>query len=307
MIVPEFDAVAICGPTSAGKSEAALLVAEALGGEIVNADSRQVYRDMPIGMGLPPADSMRRVPHHLYAFVDPCERYSAGAYVSDAREACDAIIARGNRPVVVGGTGFYVDALRGTMPLDRPFGDDAVRARMHAEATTHPHDALREWLEVLSPEAASHVPPGDRYRTVRALEGALAKRAMAQPRPPEPTHRTLRVRVAVLSVEPYELARRIALRVEAMFDGGLVDEAAAIARKCADAPALSGFGYAEALAYLRGEILREDAIRLAIARTCRYAKRQRTWFRRMRDAVLVDAEDPRDAAAAVTAIARESA
>jgi tRNA dimethylallyltransferase len=307
VIVRDFDALAVCGPTAAGKSEAAVLVAELLGGEIINADSRQVYRDMTIGTGAPSAASLPRVPHHLYAFVDPCRRYSAGEYVIDARSACDAIVSRGNLPIIVGGTGFYVDALRGSMPLDRPHGDDHVRARVRAEASTHPHEALREWLAAMSPDAAAKVTPGDRYRTLRAIEGVLARRSVAPPDPHMPIAPAPRVRVAVLAVETRELARRISSRVREMFDRGLVDEATSIAARCVDAPALTGLGYAEALGYVRGEITRDEAIRSAIARTCRYAKRQRTWFRRMRDALVVEGDDPRRSAEAIAEFARGTA
>jgi tRNA dimethylallyltransferase len=291
VIVRDFDALAVCGPTAAGKSEAAVLVAELLGGEIVNADSRQVYRDMTIGTCAPSAASLRRVPHHLYAFVDPCRRYSAGEYVIDARSACDAIVSRGNLPIIVGGTGFYVDTLRG----------------VRAEASTHPHEALREWLAAMSPDAAAKVTPGDRYRTLRAIEGVLARRSVSPPDPHMPIAPAPRVRVAVLAVETRELARRISSRVREMFDRGLVDEAISIAARCVDAPALTGLGYAEALGYVRGEITRDEAIRSAIARTCRYAKRQRTWFRRMRDALVVEGDDPRRSAEAIAEFARGTA
>jgi tRNA dimethylallyltransferase len=304
--VPSFDAIAICGPTAAGKSEAAILVAEAIGGEIVNADSRQIYRDMPIGTGLPPPDAMARVPHHLFAFVDPCERFSAGAYVEEALRAIDAIAARGRVPVIVGGTGFYVDALRGAMPLDRPFADDAVRARVRLEAAIHPHETLREWLEAIAPNAAAEVPANDRYRTRRFLETALTARSKQAGPAASTPQRLPRVRIAVMDVDPDELALRIAARVRAMYDAGLALEAHAVWLRCPDAPALTGLGYAESLGWYRGEATRDEAIRASIERTRRYAKRQRTWFRRMRDAKLVSGTDMRTAADAIAALAREN-
>jgi tRNA dimethylallyltransferase len=119
-------ALIICGPTSSGKSEIALALAAQMRGEIVNADSRQVYRGMDIGTGMPPRSAFDLVPHHLYGFVDPSQRYSAARYVLDADAAIAAICARGGLPIVVGGTGFYIEALMGTMTLDRPPGDDAL-------------------------------------------------------------------------------------------------------------------------------------------------------------------------------------
>jgi len=303
-----FEAIAICGPTSSGKSAIAVAVAEAVGGEILNADSRQIYRDMPIGTGAPGDDLRRRVPHHLFGFVDPCERYSAGAYVADAAAVIRDIIGRGRLPIVVGGTGLYVEALAGTMPMDRPVADDAVRDRVRREAAVHPTEFLHEWLALAAPDAARRVDARDRYRTLRALEAAFIARAAGA----APHHRIaperpfVAMRVALLDVDAGELAARIRTRVRAMYDGGLVEEAVAIWRRCADAPALTGLGYAEALAWHRGESSRAEAVEATIARTLRYAKRQRAWFRRIRDGVAVDANDPSAAAAAIERLARET-
>jgi tRNA dimethylallyltransferase len=303
-----FDAIAICGPTSSGKSEIAVRAAEAIGGEIVNADSRQVYRGMSIGTGAPDEAMRKRVPHHLFGFVDPCVRYSAGAYVVDAVAAIQAIAARGRVPIVVGGTGLYVEALGGSMPMDRPVADDAIRERVRREAAAHPHEYLYGWLAVIAPDVAKRVELRDRYRTLRALESVLMVRSgNASPHHGiAGTQRHVAMRVALLVVEDDALHARIAARVRAMYEEGLVDEAVAIWRRCPDSPALTGLGYAEALAWFRGESLRAEAVDATIARTLRYAKRQRTWFRRIRDGVDVDASDPTAAAAAIERMARES-
>ena len=297
------DAIAICGPTSSGKSEVALLVARALGGEIVNADSRQIYAGLPIGTGAPTPEQLQSVPHHLFGFVDPCTRYSAGAYVADAVAAIEDIRDRGGVPIVVGGTGLYVEALAGTMPMDRPVADDLVRRRVVDEAHVHPHEVLHAWLGVLDPPAAARVPTGDRYRTLRALEAALSHAQPAR----GVSKKNVALRLAVLDVDAVMLRARIAARVRAMYGSGLVEEAIAVWRRCADAPALTGLGYAEALAWFRGEATRAGAIDAAIVRTQRYAKRQRTWFRRMRDAIAVDGANAHAAAAVIVRVARETA
>ena len=285
------------------------MVAEAIDGEIVNADSRQVYRDIPVGTGAPSAAMMRRVPHHLFGFVDPCERYSAGAYVHDALAAIDGIIARGRMPIVVGGTGLYVEALAGTMPMDRPIADDEVRLRVRREAHLHPQHALHDWLRALSPASAARVTDRDLYRTLRALESALmARSGRALPaRDGAGAASHISMPVAILRLADGELRARIESRVRSMFDAGLVDEALAVRRRCADAPALTGLGFAEALCWLDGEATRDDAIAATVRRTIRYAKRQRTWFGRMRDAVEVDASSTDVAAAAIARWARERA
>jgi tRNA dimethylallyltransferase len=302
-----FDAIAICGPTSSGKSEIAVRVAEAIDGEIVNADSRQVYRDMSIGTGAPGDEMRRRVPHHLFGFVDPCVRYSAGAYVVDAVAAIRGIASRGRMPIVVGGTGLYVEALGGTMPMDRPVPDDEIRQRVRREASVHPNAFLHAWLATIAPEAAKRVEQRDRYRTLRALESALMRRSgKVSHHHIIAAKRHVALFVVLLVVDDAALHARIDARVRSMYDESLVEEAVAIWRRCPDSPALTGLGYAEALAWFRGESLRGEAVDATIARTLRYAKRQRTWFRRIRDGVDVDASDPAAAAAAIERLARES-
>lgn len=306
------EALCVCGPTSSGKSDAALAAADDVGGEIVNADSRQIYEDMPIGTGWPSADAMARVPHHLYGIVSPADRYSAARFVADARSTIREIASRGRLAVLVGGTGFYIEALAGTMPIDRPAGSDELRTRVRREAQLHSHETLREWLGALDPAAATRVPAGDRYRTIRALEAALAKReerterAAAAPEPRAPGAQ-IRLRILVMHVVRAELRLRIAARVRAMFDAGLEEEARSIRARWPEAPALSSIGYAEALAIADGTATRTEAIARCTLRTSQYAARQDTWFRRLRSAHVIEAGDRTAASRAVTAAARETA
>ncbi len=300
-----FAALCICGPTSAGKSACAVAVAEALDGEIVNADSRQIYAAMRIGTGWPSVQAMQRIPHHMYGSISPTERYSAGRFVEDAGAAIRSIALRGRLPILVGGTGLYVEALGGTMPMDRPIGDETVRARVRAESIVHPHEALRDWLSALDPSAAQRVRPGDRYRTLRALEAALARRHALR----EPTRlraHDIRLNVMVLTVSRDVLRRRIRARVDEMLDAGIVAEALAVRARWPDAPALTGIGFAEAIAYADGATTLAETRERIVLRTSRYASRQATWFRRMRGAIAIDASDIDSAARAVTAAARES-
>ncbi|HEV2879130.1 MAG TPA: tRNA (adenosine(37)-N6)-dimethylallyltransferase MiaA, partial [Candidatus Eremiobacteraceae bacterium] len=245
-------ALVICGPTSSGKSEIALAIAEQLGGEIVNADSRQIYRGMSIGTGMPSQTAFERIQHHLYGFVDPGQRYSAARYTHDADAAISAIAARGRLPVVVGGTGFYIEALVGTMPLDRPPGDEVLRERLRREAQMHPPDVLWEWLSVLSPDRAASTRRSDPYRILRALESALIERTEIETSEHAPQRPKLEYVIAVLQLPRSVLRTRITQRVHEMFALGLVNEAQAVRAYTADAPALSGLGYAEALTMLDG-------------------------------------------------------
>jgi tRNA dimethylallyltransferase len=269
----------IAGATASGKTELALALAERFDAEIVGADSRQVYRGMPIGTAAPTDDERARVPHHLVAFLDPHERYSAARFVVDARAAIDAIQARGRRAIVAGGTGFYIRALAGDVALDAAY-DPNVRARLAAEARIHPPDVLAAWLAALAPERAAAIVPNDPYRVTRALEVALTSRL-----PPDgerdatlPTLRAAGIPFVklVLESEPGALLARIERRVDGMLAAGLLDEAERIG---ADATAADAVGYREALAYLMGLSTRVELRTQLIRNTRRYAKRQATWFR----------------------------
>ncbi len=280
----------LTGPTASGKSALALELAEAFDAEIVGADSRQIYRDMTIGTAAPPAADRARVPHHLIAFLDPAERYSAARYVVEARAAIDGIRARGRRALVVGGTGFYVRALAGDVTLDAAH-DGALRARLAREARTHPPEALAAWLHALAPERARAIDVNDPYRIARALEIALAARANpAPPRGPLPTLRAGGIPYLKLwlEVDPADLQARIERRVDAMLAAGLVEEAERIGL---DAVAADAVGYREALAFASGWSTAPELRAQLIRATRRYAKRQATWFRTEPDLVRVPSGD----------------
>lgn len=291
----------LAGPTASGKTELALALAERFGAEIVGADSRQIYRGMPIGTAAPTAEQLARVPHHLIAFLDPHERYSAARFVLDARRAIDEIAARGRRAIVAGGTGFYLRALAGDVTLDAAY-DPAVRTRLAAEARVHPHEVLADWLAVLAPERAAAIASNDPYRVARALEVALAGRTStgAERRTSTPLGAgsvkglpTLRAGgipfvKLVLETEPGVLAERIERRVDGMLAAGLLDEAERIG---SDAVAADAVGYREALAFLAGWSTAAELRTQLIRSTRRYAKRQATWFRSEPGVVRVSAAE----------------
>jgi len=270
----------LAGPTASGKTELAIALAERFDAEIVGADSRQIYRGMPIGTAAPTNAQRARVPHHLVAFLDPHERYSAARYVLDARRAIDDITARGRRAIVAGGTGFYLRALAGDVALDRAY-DPAVRNRLAGEARVHPPKVLAEWLAALAPERAALIAPNDPYRVTRALEVALAGRT-AEPVLSRveglPTLRAARIPFVklVLETEPAVLAERIERRVDGMLAAGLLEEAERVG---GDAVAADAVGYREALAFLGGWSTAAELRAQLIRSTRRYAKRQVTWFR----------------------------
>jgi len=261
------------GPTASGKSALALELAERFDAEIVGADSRQIYRGMPLGTAAPSAAQRARVRHHLVEFLDPHERYSAARYANDARCAIAEIHARGKRALVAGGTGFYVRALTGDVELSDVF-DPALRDRLAREARLHPPEVLHAWLEARAPARAAQIAAGDRYRVVRALEIALGGGARNDAR--DAPQAALAFKKVALEVDQAILDGRIELRVDAMLAGGFVEEAERVG---AAAVAADAVGYPEALAYLAGYSSAEELRTQLVRSTRRYAKRQRTWFR----------------------------
>lgn len=273
--------IALVGPTATGKSDLALDLAERLGAvEVVNADAMQLYRGMDVGTAKLPAARRRGVAHHLLDVLDVTETATVAAYQRDARAAVDAVRARGGVPVVVGGSGLYVQALLDD--LDFPGTDPAVRARLDAEAAERGPAALHARLATVDPDAAAGILPSNTRRIVRALEVVeITGRPFAAglPRPGRPRHDALLVG---LDRETRLLDERIEHRVDAMLAGGLVDEVTTLAaRGLRDgATASRAVGYREVLDHLDGVIDLAEARRRTVVATRRLVRRQRSWFRR---------------------------
>jgi tRNA dimethylallyltransferase len=305
--VSERPVVAIVGVTAGGKTALGEALADALGGEVVCADSRQVYRELEIGTGKPtPAERSAR-PHHLFDVVELGARASAGGYGRAAGETCAAIHARGKVPVLVGGSGLYLEAAqRGLSPV--PPSAPAIRARLRGEAEARGIEALHARLRRDDPATAARLAPRDAQRITRALEVLEASG-----RPLSAWHADAAQpgvagewRVIEVTLAPRALAQRIERRTRDMFDHGLVEETAALlAAGHGDAlHALRAVGYDEAMALLDGDMTRAAAEERTNLRTRQLAKRQRTWFRHRVEATPLDAEM---GAAAVLAAALRAA
>ncbi len=272
--------VAIVGPTAVGKTALALALAPRWRGEVVSADSRQVYRYMDIGTAKATPAERRAVPHHLIDVVDPDEPYTLADYQRDAYAAIDAIHARGGLPLLVGGTGLYVRAALGGFAIPHVAPAAEVRHRLEEYARRHGGDALYERLRAVDPEAAARIDPRNVRRAVRALEvfEVTGQRFSAlQARRPPPW----RVLQLGLTVERAELYRRIDARVDWQIEHGLVAETEGLLARgygC-DLPAMSGLGYRQICMCLRGEVSLAEAITLIKTRTHRFARQQYTWFR----------------------------
>jgi tRNA dimethylallyltransferase len=275
----------LAGPTASGKTELAIALAQRFGAEIVGADSRQIYRSMPIGTAAPTPEQLSAVPHHCVAFVDPHERYSAALYARDGLAAIRAILDRGKRAIVAGGTGFYIRALTGGVELAAQF-DEALRERLAKEARLHAPEFLHEWLSYRDRARATALHPRDTYRVLRALEIALAPDARARIGPlPTLAGEGIEWVTVFLDVPLTDLDARIAARCDRMLASGLIEEAERIGVRAAAADAV---GYPQVLTYLHGWSTRGE-LRESLARaTRRYARRQRAWFRAERDVLWLE-------------------
>ena len=285
--------VVICGPTAAGKTALGVDVAAKLGGELVGADSMQVYRHLDIGTATPTPAELAGVPHHLLSYVDPDEPYDAARYARDADRAIAAIARRGRRPVVVGGSGLYLRVLlRG---LQRgPAPDPKLRARLEARAAEAGTAALHGELARLDPEAAARLHPNDGVRILRALEVSLATGEPMTAWQRRHGFGERRYPALLLGVgRPREALReRIELRVARMIKAGFLDEVRGIlGRGYADTlRPLQGLGYKRMCQHLRGELSLDEAVERTRSDTWRYSRRQRTWFNREPDLEWVPAD-----------------
>jgi len=285
----------VAGPTAVGKTAVALEVAEELDGEIVIADSRQVYRGLEIGTAKPTADERSRVPHHMLDVVDLGQRYTAADFAAQAGETIDAIRSRGRVPVVCGGTGLYLAALAGLLdPVEEGAGEserEEARARVAAIPATERHAALARVDE----PSATRLHAADRQRVDRALEvwfltGEPLSRLQSGGGAARP-HLAIR-----LDRPRVELAARIDRRLDAMLDAGLEAEARALWEDgwTPEDPGIDTIGYQEWWPHFEGALGRDETIAAIRTATRQYAKRQTTWFRNQGHYVAVPAGEARD-------------
>jgi tRNA dimethylallyltransferase len=274
--------ICLAGPTGAGKTAAALHLARELGGGVVNFDSRQVYRLFPLITAQPSPAEQAVCPHALYGFLECTEKITAGAFADMARSAIDALLQQGLVPLLVGGTGLYLRALLHGL-AEIPSVPESVARELQEELEERGLPALRGDLARDDPEYAAKIHPNDTQRTLRALE---VHRATGRPltwwheRPVRPTG--LHALKLCMDVDLKRLTPRLARRIEDMVAQGALDEARHAWQACPhpDAPAWSGIGCAELLAWLRNTLDLDEAKALWLRNTRAYAKRQLTWFRK---------------------------
>lgn len=274
--------VVILGPTASGKTALSLVLAERFHGEIVNCDSVAMYREFEIGTAKPAADERSRAPHQLLDCVDPTGFVTAGDYARMARRALSEIKARGNLPIVVGGTGLYLRALLDGL-FAGPQRSEELRQRLRGQAAKKGPSYLHRVLNRIDHKAASRIHANDVPKLIRAIEVCLASRQKMtdlwqRGRDPLRGFRILRIG---LNPDRAKLYERINQRAEQMFKSGLAEETQQLMEKYGDsARALGSLGYKQAVQLLQGKVDLTTAIREAQQAHRNYAKRQMTWFRR---------------------------
>lgn len=275
--------IAVVGPTATGKTRLSVELALRFEGEVVSADSMQIYKGLEIGTAKPTMEEMRGVPHHLVDFVDPSQPFSVADYVSLASKAIVDIRERGKLPVVVGGTGLYVSSLLSGLSFSPQGRDDALRIRLREKAQQEGSQALLEELRSFDPESAARIHPNNVGRVIRAIEvyrvtgvtmSEQLRRSRAVPSPYDS------VVVGLTYRDRAKLYEAIDRRVDRMMSAGLLEEAKAVFAMEHPGTAAQAIGYKEFFPYFQGKCSLDESVEEVKRESRHYAKRQLTWFRR---------------------------
>ena len=285
--------IVICGPTASGKTKLGIDVAKLTDGEIVSCDSMQIYKDMTIGTAKPTDEERSLAVHHLIDFVEPNQRYSVADYKIDAENTIEDIIKRNKMPIIVGGTGLYLNSLIYGIEYPEVETDLEYRKYLDERVDREGLEPLYEEARKIDEEATKKISSNDRKRILRIIEmyhsTGKTKTELEEESKKGPKYE---YKVFVLSMDRSLLYDRINKRVDLMIEQGLIDEVKNVVRKYDKFPtAMQGLGYKEVVQYLKGEITREEMIEKIKQETRRYAKRQLTWFRSYKNAIWLDAMD----------------
>ena len=287
--------VIIAGPTATGKTAVSVELASRLKGSIISADSMQVYRGMDIGSAKVTEDEKRGIPHYLIDVADPADSWNVVRFQKEAMHAVDAIVSEGRLPFLVGGTGFYIQALLYGIDFTQMEADNDDRASMEEEARRNGPEALHRRLQEIDPEAAGAIHPNNVKRIIRALEfarnsgGLKISEHNRRERMREPAFRAV---FFVLTMDRRKLYERIDARVDLMMQKGLADEVRRLRAGglTASDVSMQGIGYRQIFPALEGQYSLEEAVRLIKRDSRHFAKRQLTWFRREKDVIWIDTD-----------------
>ena len=284
--------IILTGPTAVGKTKASIGLAKAVDGEIISADSMQVYRHMDIGSAKIKPEEMEGIPHHLIDVLEPDDEFHVVKFQQLAKKAMREIWERGHIPIVTGGTGFYIQALLYDIDFDENEKEDACRKELEAYAKEHGAEALHEKLAFVDPASAEMIHPNNIKRVIRALEfyEQTGKRISEHNETQRQRESPYAFAYFVLTDDRAHLYERINRRVDQMIEEGLVNEVQALKDKgyTKQLVSMQGLGYKEILDYLDGNCTLEEAIYTIKRDTRHFAKRQLTWFKRERDVIWIN-------------------
>ena len=286
--------IAICGPTASGKTALSIELAKKINGEIVSCDSMQIYKYMNIGTAKPDTQEMKSIKHYLLDIVEPNERYSVADYKRDAKKAIKEIIEKGKVPIIVGGTGLYLDSLIYEIEYQNIEFDKEYRKKLEKQVEEIGLETLYEEAKKIDPEAIEKISSNDKKRILRILEiyHATGKNKTEQEKESRKKEVEYDYRVFAINWDREILYDRINKRVDIMIEQGLIEEVKEILKKYDEFPtAMQGLGYKEVVQYLKGEYTKEEMIEKLKMETRRYAKRQLTWFRKNKQTIWLDGEN----------------
>jgi len=284
----------IGGPTASGKSKLAVELAKKINGEIISADSMQIYKDMNIGTAKVTEDEMQGIKHYLIDFVSPEERYSVSSFKKDAENAIEEILRKGKTPVIVGGTGLYIDSLIYGIEFQDEEIDTKYREKLNEIAEKEGLEELYNKALSIDPEAMKKISVNDRKRIIRVLEiyektGKTKTELEKESRKNEVKYN---YKVFAITMDREKLYSRIEKRVDLMLEAGLIEEVKGILEKYSCFPtAMQGLGYKEVVEYLEKKVSKEEMIEKIKKETRHYAKRQLTWFRKNKETIWINGEE----------------
>ena len=286
--------IAICGPTASGKTALSIELAKKINGEIISCDSMQIYKYMNIGTAKPDTQEMQGIKHYLLDIVEPNERYSVADYKRDAKKAIKEIIEKGKVPIIVGGTGLYLDSLIYEIEYQNIEFDEEYRKKLEKQVEEIGLETLYEEAKKIDPEAIEKISSNDKKRILRILEiyHATGKNKTEQEKESRKKEVEYDYRVFAINWDREVLYDRINKRVDIMIEQGLIEEVKEILKKYDEFPtAMQGLGYKEVVQYLKGEYTKEEMIEKLKMETRRYAKRQLTWLRKNKQTIWLDGEN----------------
>lgn len=289
--------IVICGPTASGKTALSIELAKRINGEIISSDSMQIYKEMNTGTAKPTVEEMQGIKHHLIDFVEPDKRYSVAEYKKDAEKAIEETLAKGKTPIIVGGTGLYVDSLIYGIEYQDIKLDEKYRKELEEIAEKQGLNELYEKAKKIDSKAMEKISPNDQKRIIRVLEiyNATGKTKTEQEIESRKNGVKYDYKVFAINIDREKLYERINKRVDLMIEQGLIEEVENLLKKYTEFPtAMQGLGYKEVVEYLEGKTTKEEMIEKIKMETRRYAKRQITWFKKNKQTIWLNGLEDRE-------------